>query len=102
MINLTTEQLADYYYQNIIANYKEKQIEIAFRPRDGKFEVCDAAIRKDPEYIANISELWASQKSSWTLVNDFLKKAKEQGAKTKNGYDMLVFQAEKAWKIWNE
>ena len=32
----------------------------------------------------------------------FLKKAKEQGAKTKNGYDMLVFQAEKAWKIWNE
>jgi shikimate dehydrogenase len=32
----------------------------------------------------------------------FLKKAKEHGAKTKNGYDMLVFQAEKAWKIWNE
>jgi len=32
----------------------------------------------------------------------FLKKAKEQGAKTKNGYEMLVFQAEKAWKIWNE
>ena len=32
----------------------------------------------------------------------FLQKAKEHGAKTKNGYDMLVFQAEKAWKIWNE
>jgi shikimate dehydrogenase len=32
----------------------------------------------------------------------FLKKAKEQGAKTKNGYEMLVFQAEKAWKIWNK
>ena len=32
----------------------------------------------------------------------FLKKAKELGAKTKNAYDMLVFQAEKAWKIWNE
>ena len=32
----------------------------------------------------------------------FLKKAKENNAKTKNGYDMLVFQAEKAWKIWNE
>lgn len=61
-------------------NYKEKQIEIAFRPRDGKFEVCDAAIRKDPEYIANISELWASQKSSWTLVNDFLKKLEAKRA----------------------
>lgn len=33
---------------------------------------------------------------------EFLKRAKENGAKTKNGYDMLVFQAEKAWKIWNE
>ncbi|WP_339836241.1 shikimate dehydrogenase [uncultured Flavobacterium sp.] len=32
----------------------------------------------------------------------FLKKAKEQGAITKNGYDMLVFQAEKSWKIWNK
>jgi len=32
----------------------------------------------------------------------FLKKAKKKSAITKNGYDMLVFQAEKAWKIWNK
>ena len=32
----------------------------------------------------------------------FLKKAKEKGAMIKNGYEMLVFQAEKAWKIWNK
>jgi shikimate dehydrogenase len=32
----------------------------------------------------------------------FLKKAKDQGAVTKNGLEMLVFQAEKAWKIWNK
>ncbi|CAM3990253.1 shikimate dehydrogenase [Flavobacterium sinopsychrotolerans] len=32
----------------------------------------------------------------------FLKKAKQQGAQIKNGLDMLVFQAEKAWKIWNK
>ncbi|GAA4023145.1 shikimate dehydrogenase [Flavobacterium cheonhonense] len=32
----------------------------------------------------------------------FLKKAKQQGAITKNGYEMLVLQAEKAWKIWNK
>lgn len=31
----------------------------------------------------------------------FLKKGKERGATTKNGYDMLVFQAEENWKIWN-
>lgn len=30
----------------------------------------------------------------------FLKKAKENGAKTMNGLDMLYAQAEKSWKIW--
>jgi shikimate dehydrogenase len=32
----------------------------------------------------------------------FLKKAKAQGAQIKNGLEMLVFQAEKAWEIWNK
>lgn len=32
----------------------------------------------------------------------FLKKAKKKGAVTKNGYEMLILQAEKAWKIWNK
>ena len=32
----------------------------------------------------------------------FLKKAAARGAVTKNGQDMLIFQAEKAWKIWNK
>jgi shikimate dehydrogenase len=32
----------------------------------------------------------------------FLQKAKMQGAKTKNGLEMLYLQAEAAWKIWQE
>lgn len=32
----------------------------------------------------------------------FLKKAKVQGAKTKNGLEMLHLQALKAWEIWNK
>ncbi|MFV5685631.1 shikimate dehydrogenase family protein [Flavobacterium sp. GB2R13] len=32
----------------------------------------------------------------------FLKRAAAQGAQIKNGLDMLIFQAEKAWKIWNK
>ena len=31
----------------------------------------------------------------------FLKKGEEQGAKIKNGYEMLTLQAEKSWDIWN-
>lgn len=32
---------------------------------------------------------------------EFLKKAEIKKAVIKNGYDMLIFQAEKAWEIWN-
>jgi shikimate dehydrogenase len=32
----------------------------------------------------------------------FLVKAKERGALISNGYNMLVFQAGEAWRIWNE
>jgi len=31
----------------------------------------------------------------------FLRKAEEKGATIQNGYDMLVYQAEESWKIWN-
>src|ERR1700693_6311661 len=53
-------------------DYRERQIEIAFRPRDGRFDVADVAIRRDPEWIANISELWVSGKSSYQMVKGFL------------------------------
>jgi hypothetical protein len=43
----------------IDAEYQETSIEIAFRPRDAKFDVADAAIRRDPEFIKSISEVWA-------------------------------------------
>lgn len=33
---------------------------------------------------------------------EFLKRAKAKNAVTKNGYEMLVFQAEKGWEIWNK
>ena len=32
----------------------------------------------------------------------FLKKGEEYGAAIKNGYDMLVIQAEESWRIWKE
>ena len=32
----------------------------------------------------------------------FLKKAKKHGAKIKNGWEMLQYQAEKSWRIWNK
>lgn len=34
-------------------------------------------------------------------VSEFLKRGKLQGARITNGKQMLVYQAEKAWEIWN-
>lgn len=59
------------------ADYKKRAIEIAFRPRDGKFEVADAAIRKDPEWIPNISEIWASGRPSFQMVKAFIKRLEQ-------------------------
>ncbi len=59
-------------------DFREARIEIGFRPRDGAFEVTDAAIRNDPEFISNISELWVSSKPSRRLINEFLEKLRSK------------------------
>jgi len=52
-------------------DYSQERIHIAFRPRDQKFEVTDAAIRRDPEFISDISQLWSG--SRVRFVRRFLK-----------------------------
>jgi hypothetical protein len=55
-------------------NYKHERIYIAFRPRDKSFAVADAAIRRSPEYIADISQLWSGEVPRNRFVKDFLKR----------------------------
>ena len=43
------------------SRYQQKQIRIAFRPEDETFEVTDAAIERDPEFIADMAVLWADR-----------------------------------------
>lgn len=52
--------------------YETEKIEIAFRPTDGTFQVCDAAIRKDPEYLPNISELFSPSASQYAIIGGYL------------------------------
>lgn len=44
----------------LTASFDEKQIKIAFKPHDETFEVADAAIVRDPEFIPDITALWRS------------------------------------------
>lgn len=63
-------------------NFRKQKLEIAFRPRDGHFEVSDAAIRLDPEYIPNVANLWNAGRSSFSIISDFLKKLESRRAIT--------------------
>lgn len=56
-------------------NYKSEAIEIAFSPLQGKFEVADAAIRKDAAYIPNISAIWNTD--LFEFVAEYLKNLSE-------------------------
>ena len=60
----------------VTKTFDERQIRIAFRPDDGTFEVTDAAIERDPEYIADITTLWAGAYKS--VVRDFLARLAER------------------------
>ncbi len=42
-------------------DYRTERIRIAFRPLDGRFEVTDAAIEKDPEFIPDITDVFLSR-----------------------------------------
>ncbi len=56
--------------QDVLDRNKEPvRIRIAFRPKDSKFEVTNAAIERDPEWIPNISLLWA--KDNKRVVKEF-------------------------------
>jgi hypothetical protein len=55
-------------------NYNSESIEIAFNPAVERFEVADAAIRKDSAYIPNISVLWNGQVDLFDLVDSYLQR----------------------------
>jgi hypothetical protein len=48
------------------------KITIAFRPRDGRFEVADAAIRNDPEFLPNVTELWNGTRPKPQIRRDLM------------------------------
>lgn len=53
-------------------NYTAENIEIAFNPLMESFEVADAAIRKDPAFIPNVSNLLSDKADLFELVDDYL------------------------------
>jgi len=57
----------------------ERRITIAFRPRDGRFEVADAAIRNDPEFLSNITEVWNGTRPQPQIRRDLMNALRDKG-----------------------
>lgn len=58
--------------QVITKTFDKKHIRIGFRPADETFEVTDAAIERDPEFIPDITALWTDGRKR--TVREFLKR----------------------------
>ncbi len=64
----------------VTKDFRKTRIRIAFRPSDGVFDVADAAIERDPEYIPDITVLWADETNMFQFTTEFLDKlAKSRG-----------------------
>jgi len=55
-------------------NFREERIKLAFSPISEAFEVADAAIRRDPEYITDISVFWSQEIDIFDLADGYLEK----------------------------
>lgn len=53
-------------------NFSEEKIVIAFHPIDEKFVVADAAIKRSPEYVHNISDIWNPDVSVYDFIDSFI------------------------------
>lgn len=80
-------------------DYQEKKLSIAFRPKDAQFEVTDAAILRDPEFISDISVIWSSSTSHIRFVNDFIKKLNDQFPLTKEMEDTISHNIDRLYDL---
>ncbi|MBR1125637.1 DUF262 domain-containing protein [Bradyrhizobium lablabi] len=59
------------------ANFKKERIQIAFNPLSDRFDVADAAIRKDKAFIPDISVLWQPDFRPGAFRREFLQQLGE-------------------------
>ncbi|GGD50446.1 GmrSD restriction endonuclease domain-containing protein [Muriicola marianensis] len=62
-------------------NYDSESIEIAFHPLSEKFEVADASIRRNPEWIPNVSKVLLDEVNQYKAVTEFIAQLKTAKSK---------------------
>jgi hypothetical protein len=80
-------------------DYTPHNINIAFRPRDAMFEVTDAAVKRDPEFISDISKLWAGEVHRNRFVKDFIARMRQGREVTENEEDHLAESIDRLYDL---
>jgi len=80
-------------------DYSREHIQIAFRPRDATFEVADAAVRRDPEFISDISELWSGEVPRNRFVKEFIAQLRDRREVTEEEEDFLCEQIDRLYDL---
>ena len=83
------------------SDYQQERISIAFRPLDQKFEVMDAAIRRDPEWIPDITALWAGTVSRNRFVKEFFAKLRRTREVSELEEDLLSEVIDRLYDLQN-
>ena len=82
-------------------DYSQERIYIAFRPRDQKFEVTDAATRRDPEFISDISQLWSGSLSRNRFVKGFIRRLGDHRPLSEDEEDELSENIDRLYDLQN-
>ena len=82
------------------ADYSSSRIRIAFRPRDGSFEVANAAVVKNPEFIPDISIVWVGSRRK--KEREFIKRLEaSKGELTEDRRDDLLEAIDRLYDLRN-
>ncbi|TDC25679.1 DUF262 domain-containing protein [Streptomyces sp. 8K308] len=79
-------------------DYSTGRIRLAFRPADATFAVTDAAVEQDPEYLADISELWKPENRKRT-VRAFLSRLGEKRPLDEDERDALDSAIDRVYEL---
>jgi len=83
----------------ITKNFKSQRIKIAFHPLSEKFEVSNAAIEKDAEWIPDISILWQPDTKPHAFKKKFLEKLGKRRPLTAEEEDIIHERIDRLIKL---
>lgn len=82
-------------------SYRQERISIAFRPASRRFAVADAATRRDPEFITDISQLWSGSVTRNRFVKDFFVRLRQHRDVSEDEEDHLIECIDQLYDLQN-